>query len=165
MGRESTEPKQKSFAGTVAIIGFVGGVFWSAVGKLAYILNLTDVQPNAILDPWASGDWKRGLIGTAISILLIGLASIAAAFIYYWTLRKFLEIWVPALFGAALVPLVFYGLNPILTAIPPAGELSRLTIVTSVCFYILYGVFVGYSISFEEGERTGAHANKEETTI
>lgn len=27
-----------------------------------------------------------------------------------------------------------------------------MTVITSICFYILYGVFIGYSISYEESE-------------
>ncbi|MEH7367342.1 YqhR family membrane protein, partial [Priestia megaterium] len=32
------------------------------------------------------------------------------------------------------------------------GELPANTIISSLCIYILYGVFIGYSISFEAAE-------------
>lgn len=136
----------------VILTGLIGGIFWSALGYLAYVLNFTEIHPNVILEPWAIGDWKEGGLGTVISIGLIGVFSIVAALIYYVALRRFPSIFVGIGYGIVLFLLVFLVLNPIFPGINPISELSRDTIITSVCFYILYGVFVGYSISYEESE-------------
>src|SRR5690606_33186290 len=117
---------------------------------LAYVFNFTEIRPNVILEPWTIGAWKEGWLGTTISILLIGVISIVAALIYYAALRKFPNILVGAGYGIVLFLLVFFVLNPIFPGISPFHELERNTIITSVCFYILFGVFVGYSISYEE---------------
>ncbi|KKK33327.1 hypothetical protein WQ57_25180 [Mesobacillus campisalis] len=159
---QNQHEKPMSFISMVIITGLVGGILWSSLALLAYVFNFTEIRPNVILEPWALGDWKKGWIGTVFSILSIGLISIGAAIVYYALLRKFDSLWVGALYGGALFLLVFYVLNPIFPGIKPFLELSRNTLITSACFYVLFGVFVGYSISFEEAERNGKRDQREE---
>ncbi|MBU8879347.1 hypothetical protein BGM26_10165 [Bacillus sp. FJAT-29790] len=141
-----------SFLTLVILTGLIGGIFWSGIAYLAYILNLTEIHPNVILDPWMIGAWKKGWLGTVLSILMIGVVSIGVSLIYYATLRRFPSIFVGMGYGIALFMLVFFVLNPIFPGIGPVKDLARNTIITSLCFYILYGIFIGYSISFEESE-------------
>lgn len=159
---QNQREKPMSFISMVIITGLVGGVFWSSLALLAYAINLTDIRPNIILEPWAIGDWKKGWIGTVFSILAIGILSIGASLIYYALLRKLKSMWIGIAYGILLFVLVFYVLNPIFPGIKPFWDLSRNTLVTSACFYILFGVFVGYSISFEESERKAREQDKKE---
>ncbi|WP_442594828.1 YqhR family membrane protein [Neobacillus sp. D3-1R] len=144
--------KPMSPLGLAVITGLFGGVFWSSIAYLAYLFHFTKISPNVILEPWTIGDWKEGWLGVVISILLIGILSIGVALIYYFVLRKFTRMWVSILYGILLFLLVFLILNPIFPGIPPFRDLDKDTIVTSICFYILLGVFIGYSISYEESE-------------
>lgn len=149
---QNQREKPMSFITLVIVTGLIGGIFWSGLGYLAYVFNLTSIRPNVILEPWTIGDWKEGWLGTVISIVMIGGISVVPALIYYAFLRKFPSIWVGAGFGIVLFLIVFFVLNPIFPGINSFKELERNTIITSICFYILYGVFVGYSISYEETE-------------
>lgn len=149
---QNQREKPMSLLGMTVITGLFGGIFWSGVAYLAYLFEFTEIRPNVILEPWTLGDWKEGWLGTVISIFIIGMLSIGAALIYYFTLRKFTRLYVGIAFGLALFLLVFLVLNPIFPGIAPFTELKRNTIITSICFYILFGVFVGYSISYEEDE-------------
>jgi hypothetical protein len=155
-----TESKEKgqamSFLAKVVVIGLVGGVFWSSLAHLAYIINLTEISPNLILQPWALGAWEDRALGTVISILIIGVISIVAALIYYAALKRFKSMLAGIIYGVALWALVFYVLNPIFPNLKTVRELEMNTIITTICFYILYGVFVGYSISFEAAELESA---------
>jgi hypothetical protein len=144
--------KPMSLIGLAVITGLFGGIFWSAIAYLAYVFNFTEIRPNVILEPWTIGDWKVGWLGTIISIIIIGMLSIGVALIYYFTLRKINRIYIGIGYGLALFLLVFFVLNPIFPGIAPIKDLSRNTLVTSICFYVLYGVFIGYSISYEESE-------------
>jgi hypothetical protein len=144
--------KPMSFITMTVITGLFGGIFWSALAYLAYVFHFTEIRPNVILEPWALGKWKEQWLGTVISIIAIGLFSIGAALIYYAAMKKIKSIWAGAAFGLVLFFLVFYVLNPIFPGIKPFWDLSKNTIITSACFYILYGVFVGYSISYEQNE-------------
>jgi hypothetical protein len=149
---QNQREKPLSLIGTVVVTGLVGGIFWSAIAFLAYFLNFTEIHPNVIIEPWTIGKWKTGWLGTVFSILLMGGIAILASLIYYVALRRFKSMWVGIGYGIALFLLVFFVLNPIFPGINPFVELKRNTIVTSVCLYILLGVFVGYSISYEEEE-------------
>lgn len=133
----------------VMIIGFFGGVFWSLIGYIAYFFNFTDLGPSLILQPWAAGDWKNETIGHWIGIIIIGLLSVGVALIYNVFLKNTQKIWPSIFFGIALWAIVFYILNPIFPNLESVREFSRNTIVTTICLYILYGVFVGYSISYD----------------
>ncbi|WP_458412535.1 YqhR family membrane protein [Schinkia sp. CFF1] len=133
----------------VIMIGFLGGVFWSLIGYIAYYFNFTKLGPSLILQPWTIGAWKYGTIGQWIGIILIGLFSIGAALIYNVFLKNTQKIWPGMLFGIALWLLVFYVLNPIFPNLESVREFGRNTIITTLCLYILYGVFVGYSISYD----------------
>lgn len=149
---QNKKEEPMSVIGKAITTGFIGGVFWSLLAYLAYILNFTEVSPNLILQPFALGDWKDGTLGQFISIVIIGLISIGAALVYYAVLKKFKSMWIGIVFGGALWALVFFILNPIFPNMDTVFELPRGTIVTTLCLYILYGTFVGYSISFDYNE-------------
>ncbi|MFC0269912.1 YqhR family membrane protein [Metabacillus herbersteinensis] len=149
--QNKTEPPV-SLMGKVVVTGFVGGVFWSLLAYLAYIFNFTEVSPNMVLQPFAVGEWKNSTLGNIIGIVVIGVLSIGVALVYYAVLKRFKPMWVGMIYGIALWGLVFFLLNPIFPNLKTVFELQRDTIITTVCFYILYGTFVGYSISFEYNE-------------
>lgn len=142
-----------SFNATVASIGFFGGLIWSIVGYLAFFFNFIRVGPALVLMPWALGDWKNGYIGQLVGIVVIALLSIAVAFLYRFLLARFNSIWPGLFYGIALWLLVFYILNPIFPGLKSVPKLDLNTIITSICIYILYGVFIGYSISYEFNEQ------------
>lgn len=150
---QNQKEKPMSFMTMVILTGLIGGILWSGIGYLAYVFNFTEVQPNVVLEPWALGDWKKKWLGTVISIIFIGILSIGAALIYYAALKKIKGILGGIGFGIALFLLVFLVLNPIFPGIAPIKELSRNTIITSVCLYVLFGTFIGYSISYEYHEQ------------
>ncbi|WP_449536915.1 YqhR family membrane protein [Ferdinandcohnia sp. Marseille-Q9671] len=150
---------EMSFLTKVVVIGLFGGIFWSLLSYLSYVFHFTEISPNLVLKPWILGEWKNRVLGQFIGVFVIGIISIGVALLYYAFLKKFQSIWVGAAFGIALWVIVFYVLNPIFPDIKTVAELKRNTVITTICFYVLYGVFIGYSISFEENEmNTTKHA-------
>ncbi|MFT4415621.1 YqhR family membrane protein [Fredinandcohnia humi] len=148
-----------SFIAKVVVIGLFGGIFWSLLAYLTYIFNFTELSPNLVLKPWLLGDWKNRVLGQFVGIFVIGLISVGVALLYYAFLKKFQSIWVGAAYGLALMAIVYFVLNPIFPDIKPITETDRNTLITTICFYVLYGVFIGYSISFEANEMKGpSHA-------
>ncbi|MGD6832342.1 YqhR family membrane protein [Bacillus haimaensis] len=141
-----------SFMTKVMVTGFVGGIFWSLIGFFAYLFHFTEISPNVVLQPWALGDWKKGVLGYIISFILLGLFGIGAALIYAATLKKFRHYWIGIIYGIVLWGVVFFLLNPMFPSIKTVPKLTLDTNITNICLYILFGVFVGYSISFEHSE-------------
>ncbi|WP_233569482.1 YqhR family membrane protein [Falsibacillus albus] len=161
---QDTREKPMSFLMLTVITGFCGGVLWSGLGYLAYVFHFTAINPNVILEPWAIGEWKYSWLGIVISILAIGVFSIVAALIYYGMLRRMKNLWAGIVYGIALFLLVFIVLNPIFPSIKPFMQLDFDTIITTVCLYGLFGLFVGYSISYEENELRHYNEKKEQSS-
>ncbi|MDQ7723686.1 hypothetical protein FPQ02_03055 [Bacillus halotolerans] len=138
--------------GRVAATGFCGGVLWSFVGYIAYLFHFSEISPNMILQPFVLGEWKKHGLGTIISIIVIGIISIGGAFLYYLLLKRLKTMWPGMLYGLLLWLLVFFVFNPIFQDVRAVTELKSDTIITTICIYLLYGLFVGYSISFEYNE-------------
>lgn len=151
--RQAKQEKPVSQLGNVVLIGFIGGLFWSALGQLSHYFNFTEIAPMIVLSSWKANSWTDGYLGIIISILICGLAGIAAAFLYYWILRKQDKLFVCIIFGALLWLLVHLVLVPVFPTMPTIREMDFNTIVTTLCLYILFGVFVGVSVSFDESER------------
>lgn len=147
--KKVTYPKPMSFGAIVFWTGLFAGVFWSLIGVIADLLGFTDIPVRVLIESWNVGDWKKDWIGTLISIILIGVLSIGAAFIYSSTLKRLKGIWTGIVYGVILFLLVFFVLNPFFPGIAPIDKLSRNTIITSICLYIDYGIFIGYTISYE----------------
>ncbi|WP_085991927.1 YqhR family membrane protein [Oceanobacillus senegalensis] len=142
--------EQMSILARSLLTGFIGGIFWSTVGVFLYYFNFSELSPKAfLLRSWLRTDWTSGWLGDLVSIILVGLLSLATALIYYGTLRKVNSMWVGALYGIVLWGIIFYLFQPIFTNVPGVFDLKTDTIVTTLCIYILYGTFIGYSISYD----------------
>lgn len=159
---QNKQESQSSFMSRVVGVGFFGGLIWSSFGFIAYYLNFSMVGPALVLAPWALGLWKSQWIGQLISILIIALLSILVAIGYRYAFAKIKSMWGGIVFGAALWGIVFYLLHPIFPGLEPMNTIGKNTITTTLCIYILYGVFIGYSISFEYRERYGEAQEKKQ---
>ncbi|WP_347549653.1 YqhR family membrane protein [Pseudalkalibacillus hwajinpoensis] len=156
---QNKQEQPLSFASKVVTIGIAGGLFWGLIGYLTYLFKFTKVPPSLILSPWALGEWKNQHLGQWIGILAIGLISILVAFLYKVTLVKINNMLAGLVYGAVLWLIVFYLLNPMFSDLPSLMKLDKNTVITTICLYLLYGVFIGYSISFEYHENQQARVS------
>lgn len=138
--------------GHIYIIGFCGGLFAALLFTLAYVFGFLPVGPNII---WkiaygpesaaAVKHWWTHLVG----VLFLSVVSLFGAIVYYLLLRRMESPWVGLVYGLALWLLFFIGLNPILPHVQSLAELGWQANVVYVCIFAFYGLFVGYSISYE----------------
>ncbi|WP_018660656.1 YqhR family membrane protein [Heyndrickxia acidiproducens] len=138
-----------TFFQMVIVTGFTGGIIWSITAYLCFFFHFTSIEPNIILEPFTVGVWRKMWIGKILAILFYGLISIGAAIVYYLTLKKFKSMWAGAAYGLFLCGFVLFILNPIFPSMKPLFKLDLNTIITCACIYVVYGVFIGYSISYE----------------
>ncbi|MDN4525283.1 YqhR family membrane protein [Fictibacillus fluitans] len=154
MNRDKNKQEEPgSFMGRVVSVGFFGGLFWGIIGYFAYYLNLSKIGPALVLAPWALGKWKGQWLGQLIGVVVISLLSILVAIVYRYLFARIKSKVAGIFFGILLWFLVFYLLHPIFPGLEAMNKIGRNTLATTLCLYILYGVFVGYSISFEYQER------------
>lgn len=130
--------------------GFVGGFLFSLLGTIVYYFNFVEVSPKAmLLRSWLRVPWTDRWPGDVLSWFIAGALSSIAAFVYFAVLRKIGSMWAGVAYGAVLWAAVFFLAVPLLHNIPSIGELSIDSIVTSLSLYVLYGTFVGFSISYD----------------
>ncbi|MFU0791494.1 YqhR family membrane protein [Virgibacillus proomii] len=140
------------------LTGFIGGVFWSIFGTVLYYFNFSEVAPKSfILSSWIQAEWVDTWLGNVITIFIIGLLSIGTALIYYGLFKKINSMWVGAVFGILLWIVIFYIMNPIFSTVPPLTKLHMDTIASTSCLFILYGTFIGYSISYDYHDLQGSN--------
>ncbi|HEY4551899.1 MAG TPA: YqhR family membrane protein [Bacillaceae bacterium] len=135
------------------ITGFVAGLLGSMSGYAAHYFKFTKADPHLIMAPFRGLEWVDTWLGYAIAILLYGILSIGTALIYYIALRKRKTPWTGLLYGVGIFLLIFLVLPPILPDIRPLFENERNTLITELCIFICYGLFIGYSISYEYNEQ------------
>ncbi|WP_245780780.1 YqhR family membrane protein [Gracilibacillus orientalis] len=137
-------------------IGIFGGLIWATVAAVAGYFSFTKVTPKSfVLRSWLQTKWSDQWLGEVISICIISLLSIGLALLYYVVLKKFPGILPGIMTGIVLWFIIFWLFEPIFTNIPPFYELDSDTVVTTVCLFILYSVFIGYSISFAYQQHRG----------
>jgi hypothetical protein len=134
------------------IIGFVGGVLASFLGIVAHYFHVMEFSPKFILTSWSNQAWIKGWLGFFITLLIFGILSIVVAFLYYLLLRKISNMIAYILFGIVCWVLFLLILNPMFKDLPAFAKMSATSIITSICLFALYGVFIGYSISFDYQE-------------
>lgn len=139
--------------------GFFGGVIWGLVRWLATGLNFTEVTQAFLLDPFVpnralgSGWWQ--FAGWLAFIAM----SIVAAIVYWLVLGTLRGPWPGLAFGAGWWGLFYALLGPMIGAVQPLRTVGWVSIVTDFCLYLVWGLFIGYSIAFElhdESEREPA---------
>jgi Conserved membrane protein YqhR len=136
----------------VVIIGFFGGVIASFLGLVVHYLNFMDFTPKFILTSWSNQPWIKAWQGALMTLLLFGILSIVVAFLYYALLRKMKSIISYILFGIVCWLVFLFMFKPMFNDLPALSKMSSDSIITSICLFALYGVFIGYSISFDYQE-------------
>ncbi|MFD1850600.1 YqhR family membrane protein [Oceanobacillus bengalensis] len=132
------------------LTGFIGGLLWSTIAVFMYYFNFTEISPKSfLLRSWLKAEWTSGWLGDVISVILVGLLSVITALIYYGLFKKKDSMWLGVVYGIILWGIVFYLLQPIFTNVPDLLDLRINTIVSTICLFILYGTFIGYSISYD----------------
>jgi len=132
----------------ITFIGFFGGVFWSVFAYIASIFDFMQIRPNFILGKVSLGNWINGVWGQLLCIVLFGVVSILFAIIYYFIGRKWMGVWPGIFYGFFIWLLLFVILGQVAFDLKPINDYSSDTLVTSICFYVLYGTFITYSVSF-----------------
>ncbi|MCO7176584.1 YqhR family membrane protein [Sporolactobacillus kofuensis] len=162
--KKNAHPKQKEkhpivkSLGRVSIIGFFGGLIWSIAGLICHLLNFSKVGPHLVFAPFSFWTWRNTIYGQLLAIVTISILSIPIAWLYRVALARLRSIWIAIGFGLMLWAIVFILLQPLLAGLPKFTELGWNTATTTLCLYALYGLFIGYSISFDFEENSGKNA-------
>ncbi len=153
---ETAEEKLKKpmgYYGVINSVGFFGGLLWGVIFQICHYFHFTEIGPTFLLRTWVKADFVKGWMGVVLSILCLCIISIIFAYVYSFIFRKLTSYWIGIIYGIVLWAIAFLVLRPLFPGMKTVWELSKDTITTTLCIFILYGLFVGYSISFEYHER------------
>ncbi|MCQ2011492.1 YqhR family membrane protein [Sporolactobacillus sp. STSJ-5] len=148
--------------GRTAVTGLFGGLFWSGMGLICHLLNFSKVGPSLLFAPLTFWGWRNEIGGQLLAIAGCSILSIFAALIYMLIFSKIKSIWFSIGFGLFLWGCVFFLFRPFLNGLPFVTRLDMNTLITTLCLYALYGLFIGYSISFdfEENSKGSNYSNQ-----
>lgn len=136
------------------IIGLVGGLLLGVFLWIGFHFNFTEIAPKTyLLKPWVDAGWVDRFFGHVVAILITCVVSLIPTVIYYSLLQKINSMWVGVGYGILLWGILFFLLQPMIPRTRSMMELSADTWVTTICTFILYGLFVGYSISYDYHEK------------
>lgn len=136
----------------VVVIGLFGGLLWCLVGFGFTFLNFMDVSPRFILTSWFDGKWINKVLGMFISLIIYCCLSVLFALLYYGVMRKIKSVFGGIIFGILLWLLLFGLISPMFSDLPSFAQMNFNTGFSSFCLFLLYGVFVGTSVSYEYQE-------------
>lgn len=130
--------------------GLVGGLFWTVVWGIMSYFKLVEVKPfriwEIIFHPVTfNHPWYFLLIGLALNMAL----SLLLAWIYYVCCKR-VGHWIMGTIYGLLIWVVTYIAGPFLFS--RESTLQTYTLETHIgllCLLLLYGVFIGYSVSFD----------------
>jgi len=143
--------------GTAVTGGIAGGLFFSTLHYLAYLLRFTSVSP-ALWIEWGMGKpFGRTAAGLLLSIAVWTVLSVAVAVLYDRVAGERLN---PngggVTLGVVLWVLLFIG-GPMLGFVPDVRQLDIDTLSTELALFLVYGLFVGHSLSDRfRAERTAS---------
>lgn len=134
----------------VAVTGFFAGAIWSTVWAFLAFFNFSKLTPSSfILETWFQAKWVNRWYGELLSIFIISLLSIFIAYIYYLCFRNLTGLLPGLIYGVVIWLLLILISSNIFAHIPYINELDVNTLITTLCLFIIYGVFIGYTISYD----------------
>lgn len=130
-------------------IGFFGGIIWSGLFQFMHTFKMVEVDPQflfkAIVGPMP---WVEKWYAHVLSIIVYGVISIFVALIYYFLFKKKKDWFIGGIYGVLLWVIIYYVAPVLLVGFNPFIHFTWQTHIGIFCLFILYGVFVGYSISY-----------------
>lgn len=130
-------------------IGFFAGLIWGLIGWTLYYFKFSSVLPAFLLEPFFRKSFMHSWSGHSAGLAAFIIYSIVAALLYTIILIKLRGPWPGVVFGLVCWGITFLWIGPFAGMLPPFRKLSMETHVTEACRFLLWGVFIGYSISLE----------------
>jgi hypothetical protein len=130
-------------------IGFFAGLIWGLARELLYYLEFTRVLPAFLVEPFFKKSFMHAAIGHWTGLFVFILFSIMAAILYTALFVKKLGPWPGIGYGIGWWIILYAFIGPYVGMMPSIRELSTATLFSEACVFLLWGVFIGYSIALE----------------
>jgi hypothetical protein len=135
--------------------GLFAGLIWGGFDVLAYYLGFTKILPGVEWKPFFTPEFLEGWAGHFMGILGDIILSLVAASLYAMLLLRFLGAWISIAYGAAWGALAYGLVGPALQLTPPIWRIDMNSLVTELSNFILWGLFIGYTLVIEFNDEQG----------
>ncbi|MEI7024684.1 YqhR family membrane protein [Paenibacillus sp. y28] len=132
-----------------AEVGFFAGLVWGLLKWAEAYLKFTTISIAFMLKPFLSLSFLESGWGQALGLGAFTLFSIGAALLYTLLLRKAPGPWLGILYGILWWGVLYLIAGPAMGMMERLDNLDLNTITSDFCLFLVWGLFIGYSISFE----------------
>lgn len=130
-------------------IGFFAGLIWGTIRWLFYEMKFTTESPGFAVYPFFQHAFLKSGWGLLVGIGSFILVSIVAAVLYKIVLGRLRGPWPGVGYGLVWWAIIFIGIGPLFGMTKNITIAGWNTLYTELCVFLLWGVFIGYSIAFE----------------
>lgn len=131
------------------IIGFFAGVFWGGVKLIEFGLKFTELTPGMIIEPFFKHAFLVTWLGLAVGWAAFIVFSIIAAEVYGLAFCKVKGPWLGLVYGVVWWIVIYWIIGPWVEWVQKPRLLNWNTIISDFCLFLLWGLFIGYSIAME----------------
>ncbi|WP_135549836.1 YqhR family membrane protein [Paenibacillus cymbidii] len=130
-------------------LGFFAGLIWGGLKCAEFGLKFTEIVPGFWLEPFYRHSYLTSGWGIGLGLVAFIVFSIAASLLYALLFGKVVGPWMGLSYGL-IWWLVIYGLlAPLLNLPTPFWTMNINWLITDLSLFLLWGVFIGYSIAME----------------
>lgn len=130
-------------------IGLFAGLIWGGLKLLEFAIRYTAIVPGFLIEPFFQHAYLVTYMGLALGYASFIGFSIVAAVLYGLLLRKLPGPWPGLAYGAAWWGLIYLLVGPLTEMTPAILAMDRNSLVSDFSLFLLWGLFIGYSISVE----------------
>ncbi|MFC6332396.1 YqhR family membrane protein [Paenibacillus septentrionalis] len=130
------------------IVGLFAGLIWGGFRLIAYYCNFTKEPAAFLIKMWLTKEQLISPFGHIVGTISFIVFSILATYLYLWFFRTLEGPWPGIWYGLGWWGILF-GLGPILGFTQISRDVTFTLASTDFCFFIVWGLFIGYSIAFE----------------
>ncbi|GAB6990432.1 YqhR family membrane protein [Paenibacillus pini] len=142
-------------------LGIFAGIIWGAIHWVFYSLHFTVIVPGFLGEPYFKHAFLKSGLGQFVGWLFFIVLSIIASYMYIFLFRKMKGPWPGIAYGIVWWILIFVAIGPYVHMVKPINKLTWDTLVSEFCIFLLWGLFIGYTIAVEytdERKREPQHA-------
>ncbi|GAA3405504.1 YqhR family membrane protein [Paenibacillus hodogayensis] len=130
-------------------IGLFAGLIWGAVKVAGAYFKFTKVPLSFMAKPFFAPSFLNTTAGFWMGWLSFIVFSIAASLLYAVLFRKVRGHWAGIVYGIAWWALIVLLVGPLTGMMKWIYRYDWNTIITDFCLFLIWGLFIGFSISFE----------------
>ncbi|OPH60778.1 hypothetical protein BC351_16395 [Paenibacillus ferrarius] len=130
-------------------IGFFAGFIWGALKIVEQYLKFTHIVIGFLVEPFFRHEFLVTWQGVLVGWGFFTLFSIIAAFLYMATMWKLQGPWWGLGYGAFWWVAIYLLIGPLAGMTYWINKLDINTIISDFCLFLLWGMFIGYSIAIE----------------